>query len=194
MTEPQTIRTNAEDILSCLIAEHSLTAVNPFERAYSLQTVKETLELIIKELELAYVNTVGFLLDTGQRSSSDKLYRLEEVTEFITAVDKQKLLRNEPEFYEKVARVSASTFVKELGHNVLRNLLIDKCGLEKVHLYDTVNIKDFDAAYPDKSTAGEYRKAGSHTAEYRIVKEDSTAAENEPGTETNSESEPEAVS
>ena len=170
MTEIQNKERTAEDILSYLIIEHGLTNIDPFERAYSLYTAKEVLELIIKELEYAYVNTVAPLIDTGCLVSEDKRYKLEAVTKSVTTVDKAKLLRNEPEFYEKIARVSAATFVKELGHNYLRNALIEKIGIDKVHAYDTLSIKDFDAGFLDKDTKADYRRASSHVVEYRMIK------------------------
>ena len=173
MTEKENSRTAAEDILSYLIIEHGLTAVNPHERAYSLYTAKEVLELIIKELEYAYINTIAPLIDTGCLISEDKRYKLEAVSKSVTTVDKVKLLRNEPEFYEKIARVPAAAFVKELGHNFLRNNLIEKIGIDKVHAYDTLNIKDFNALeFLDKDTKADYRRAGSHIVEYRMVKTD----------------------
>ena len=167
MTETSTA---AEDILSYLIVEHGLTAINPFERAYSLYTAKEVLDTIIKELEYAYINTIAPLLDAKNLTSEDRTYRLEEVKKSVTTVDKVKLLRNEPEIYEKIARVSASAFVKEFGHDFLRNRLIEKIGIDKVHAYDTVNLNDFNAGFLDKETAGDYRRSSSHIVEYRMTK------------------------
>ena len=171
MTERENSRTAAEDLLSYLIVEHGLTNIDPFERAHSLYTAKEVLELILKELEYAYIKTVAPLIDTGCLISEDKRYKLEAVTKSVTTVDKVKLLRNEPEIYEKIARVSPSTFVKELGHAYLRNNLIEKIGIEKVHAYDTLNIKDFNALeFLDKDTKADYRRASSHVVEYRMIK------------------------
>ena len=171
MTEIQTSRTAAEDILSYLIVEHGLTSIDPFERAHSLYTAKEVLAAIIKELEYAYIKTVAPLIDTGCLVSEDRRYKLEVVTKSVTTVDKVKLLRNEPEIYEKIARVSAAVFVKELGHAYLRNNLIEKIGIEKVHAYDTLNIKDFNALeFLDKETKADYRRASSHVVEYRMIK------------------------
>ena len=62
MTEIQNKERTAEDILSYLIVEHGLTNIDPFERAYSLYTAKEVLELILKELEYAYIKTVAPLI------------------------------------------------------------------------------------------------------------------------------------
>lgn len=172
MTEIQSKERTAEDILSYLIIEHGLTNIDPFERAYSLYTAKEVLAAIIKELEYAYRNTVAPFLDAGCLTSEDKRYRLEAVTKSVTTVDKGKLLRNEPEFYEKIARIPAAAFVKELGHDFLRNKLIEKIGIDKVHAYDTLSIKDFDAGFLDKDTKADYRRASSHVVEYRMVKTD----------------------
>ena len=180
MTEIQTKERTAEDILSYLIIEHGLTAVDPHERAYCLYTAKEVLELIIKELEYAYINTIAPLLDAGRLTSEDRTYRLEEVKKTVTAVDKLKLLRNEPDFYEKIARVPAAAFVKELGHDVLRDNLIEKIGIEKVHLYDTINLNDLKSGFLDKETAAEYCRASTHVAEYRIIKAEDSSAEVQP--------------
>ena len=173
MTYRENSRTAAEDILSYLIVEHGLTNIDPFERAYSLYTAKEVLATIIKELEYAYINTIAPFLDAGISTSKDNKYRLKAVTKSVTTVDKVKLLRNEPEFYEKIARVPAAAFVKELGHDFLRNNLIEKIGIDKVHAYDTLNIKDFNALeFLDKDTKADYRRASSHVVEYRMVKTD----------------------
>ena len=173
MTEIQSKERTAEDILSYLIIDHGLTSIDPFERAYCLYTAKEVLELIIKELEYAYINTIAPLIDTGCLISEDKRYKLEAVAKSVTTVDKLKLLRNEPEFYEKIARVPAAAFVKELGHDFLRDNLIEKIGIDKVHAYDTLNIKDFNALeFLDKDTKADYRRASSHIVEYRMVKTD----------------------
>ena len=168
MTERE--NTAAEDILSYLIVEHGLTDIDPFRRAYSLYTAKEVLEIIIQELEYAYIKTIAPFLDAGILTSEDRIYKLEAVTKSVTTVDKGKLLRNEPEFYEKIARVSASTFVKEFGHDFLRNNLIEKIGIDKVHAYDSINLNDFNAGFLDKETAAEYRRSSSHVVEYRMTK------------------------
>ena len=170
MTERKNSSTAAEDILSYLIIEHGLTNIDPFERAYSLYTAKEVLKLIIKELEYAYINTIAPLIDTGCLISENKRYKLEAVAKSVTTVDKLKLLRNEPEFYEKIARVPAAAFIKEVGHAYLRNALIEKIGIEKVHAYDTLSIKDFNAGFLDKDTIADYRRASSHVVEYRMIK------------------------
>ena len=178
MTEIQNKERTAEDILSYLIIEHGLTNIDPFERAHSLYTAKEVLEVIIKELEYAYINTIAPFIDTGCLTSEDKRYKLEAVTKSVTTVDKLKLLRNEPEFYEKIARVSASIFVKELGHDFLRNKLIEKIGIDKVHAYDTINLDDFNALeFLDKDTKADYRRASSHVVEYRMVKSSAEVSE-----------------
>lgn len=177
MTERKNCKTTAEDILSYLIIEHGLTNIDPFKRAYSLYTAKEILAAIIKELEYAYINTVAPLINTGCLISEDKRYKLEAVSKSITTVDKVKLLRNEPEFYEKIARVPAAAFVKELGHDFLRNNLIEKIGIDKVHAYDTLNIKDFNAGFLDKDTIADYRRASSHIVEYRMVKSSAEVSE-----------------
>ncbi|HJJ60255.1 MAG TPA: hypothetical protein O0Y08_05295 [Methanocorpusculum sp.] len=119
-----------------------------------------------QELTIARRYTIGRLLDSGITEADG--YRLETITDTITSVDAAKLFREEPELYEKIARIPAHILVKELGHDRLRSMLIEAKGPDAVRRYDTISIEDLDAVFSSAEDAAPYKRTITYPAGYAV--------------------------
>ena len=138
-----------------------------FRRIRGLEDAERIISLIGKELTIARRYTIGRLLDGGVTEADG--YRLEEVRETITSVDAAKLFREEPELYEKIARIPAHILVKELGHDRLRSMLIEAKGPDAARRYDTISVEDLDAVFSSAEDAAPYKRTISYPAGYAVV-------------------------
>ncbi|MCQ2358312.1 MAG: hypothetical protein MJ005_06110 [Methanocorpusculum sp.] len=137
-----------------------------FRRIRGLEDAERIISLIGKELTIARRYTIGRLLDGGVTEADG--YRLEEVRETITSVDAAKLFREEPELYEKIARIPAHILVKELGHDRLRSMLIEAKGPDAARRYDTISVEDLDAVFSSAEDAAPYKRTISYPAGYAV--------------------------
>ena len=138
-----------------------------FTRIRGLETAGQAVSLVAQELSLARRFTIGQLLDEGVTEAGG--YRLEEVTDTVTTADAAKLFLEEPELYEKIAKVPAHVLVRELGHGRLRGMLIEACGAEKVRRFDTISVEDLDAVFSRGEDAARFRKTITFPAGYRVT-------------------------
>ncbi|MDO5847841.1 MAG: hypothetical protein Q4Q20_06090 [Methanocorpusculum sp.] len=138
-----------------------------FHRIRGLEDAEKIITLIAKELAVARRYTIGRLLD--DRVTEADGYRLETITDTVTSVDAAKLLRDEPELYEKIARVPAHILVKELGHDRLRGMLIDTRGIDAARRFDTISIEDLDAVFSSAEEAAAYKKTVTFPAGYEVT-------------------------
>ena len=152
------------------VPEGAGTGENPesclFRRIRGLEEAEKIISLIAKELILAKRYTIGRLLDGGVTEADG--YRLEEVRETITSVDAAKFRREEPELYEKTARVPAHILVKELGHDMLRSMLIEAKGPDAARRYDTISVEDLDAVFSSAEDAAPYKRTITYPAGYAV--------------------------
>ena len=137
-----------------------------FRRIRGLEDAEKIISLLSKELTLAKRYTIGRLLDGGVTEADG--YRLETIRETITSVDAAKLFRDEPELYEKTARVPAHILVKELGHDMLRSMLIEAKGADAVRRYDTISVEDLDAVFSSAEDAAPYKRTITYPAGYAV--------------------------
>ena len=137
-----------------------------FRRIRGLEDAERIITLIAKELTLAKRYTIGRLLDGGVMEADG--YRLEEVRETITSVDAAKLFRDEPELYEKIARIPAHILVKELGHDMLRSMLIEAKGADAARRFDTISVEDLDAVVSRAEDAAPYKRTISYPTGYEV--------------------------
>ena len=137
-----------------------------FRRVRGLEDAEKIISLLSKELTLAKRYTLGRLLDGGVTEADG--YRLETITETITSVDAAKLRRDEPELYEKIARIPAHILVKELGHDRLRGMLIEAKGADAVRRYDTISVEDLDAVFSCAEDAVPYKRTIRCPAGYAV--------------------------
>ena len=140
---------------------------SPFRRIRGLEDAEKIISLLSKELTLAKRYTIGRLLDGGVTEADG--YRLETITDTITSVDAAKLFHEEPELYEKIARIPAYILVKELGHDRLRSMLIEAKGPDAVRRYDTISVEDLDAVFSSAEDAAPYKRTISYPAGYEVV-------------------------
>ena len=147
------------------------TGENPesclFRRIRGLEEAEKIISLIGKELSIARRYTIGRLLDGGITEADG--YRLETIRETITSVDAAKLFRDEPELYEKIARIPAHILVKELGHDRLRSMLIEAKGPDAARRYDTISVEDLDAVFSSAEGAAPYKRMIIYPAGYEVV-------------------------
>ena len=139
---------------------------SPFRRIRGLEDAEKIISLMHQELTIARWYTIGRLLDSGITEADG--YRLETITDTITSVDAAKLFREEPEFYEKLARVPAHILVKELGHDRLRSMLIEAKGPDAVRRYDTISIEDLGAVFSSAEDAAPYKRTITYPAGYAV--------------------------
>ena len=137
-----------------------------FRRIRGLEDAEKIISLLSKELTLAKRYTIGRLLDGGVTEADG--YRLETITDTITSVDAAKLFRDEPELYEKIARIPAHILVKELGHDRLRSMLIEAKGADAVRRYDTISVEDLDAVFSSAEGAAPYKRTITYPAGYAV--------------------------
>ena len=137
-----------------------------FRRVRGLEDAEKIISLLSKELTLAKRYTIGRLLDGGVTEADG--YRLETITDTITSVDAAKLFRDEPELYEKIARIPAHILVKELGHDRLRSMLIEAKGPDAVRRYDTISVEDLDAVFSRAEDAAPYKRTITYPAGYAV--------------------------
>ena len=137
-----------------------------FRRIKGLEDAERIITLIGKELTIARRYTIGRLLDGGVTEADG--YRLETIRETITSVDAAKLFRDEPELYEKIARIPAYILVKELGHERLRSMLIEAKGPDAVRRYDTISVEDLDAVFSSAEDAAPYKRTITYPAGYAV--------------------------
>ena len=137
-----------------------------FRRIRGLEDAEKIICLLAKELTIARRYTIGRLLDGGIMEAGG--YRLEAAVETITSVDAAKLFREEPELYEKIARIPAHILVKELGHDRLRSMLIEAKGPDAVRRYDTISVEDLDAVFSSAEDAAPYKRMITYPAGYAV--------------------------
>ena len=137
-----------------------------FRRIRGLEDAEKIISLLHQELTIARRFTIGRLLDSGITEADG--YRLETITDTITSVDAAKLFREVPELYEKIARVPAHILVKELGHDMLRSMLIEAKGADAVRRYDTISVEDLDAVFSSAEDAAPYKRTISYPAGYAV--------------------------
>ena len=137
-----------------------------FRRIRGLEDAERIITLIGKELTIARRYTIGRLLDGGITEADG--YRLETITDTITSVDAAKLFRDEPELYEKIARIPAHILVKELGHDRLRSMLIEAKGADAARRYDTISVEDLDAVFSSAKDAAPYKRMITYPAGYAV--------------------------
>ena len=137
-----------------------------FRRIRGLEDAERIITLLHQELTIARRYTIGRLLDGGITEADG--YRLEAAVETITSVDGAKLFRDEPELYEKIARIPAYILVKELGHDRLRGMLIEAKGADAVRRYDTISVEDLDAVFSCAEDAVPYKRTITYPAGYAV--------------------------
>lgn len=136
-------QTDPEVMLKALTAACPVPE-NPFEKAFWCAYMGAACEVLCSVLHREYMITVEHLLDTGAKDDRFVLFPL---TRTERLVDTEKLRRDDPEMYENLAFISATTAGKALGKKGLRAAMAAEFGEENLHLYESVNVKDVETIY-----------------------------------------------
>ena len=108
-----------------------------FEKAVWLSGVASALKKVLAEVEAESKIAAEVILDDGL---TNELYEFVPVMKQERMIDAEALRRNNPGLYEQCAFVDADLMLKTLGRSVLRRLMIEKLGADKVLPLESVTI------------------------------------------------------
>lgn len=134
---------DAEIMLRALTAAHPVPE-NLFEKALWLSEMRSSCGVLAGVLDREYRMTIERILDTH---AEDERYEILPVIKTERSIDTDVLREEDPEMYEGLAFISATTAGKALGKKGLRAAMAAKFGEENLHLYESVNVKDVEAIY-----------------------------------------------
>ena len=140
----------SEFIARC-IRDESPAPSEWFGRAVWLSGVAAALKKVLAEVEAESRIAAEVILDDGL---TDNTYEIVPLTKQERMIDAEALRRNNPGLYEQCAFVDADLMLKTLGGSVLRRMMIEKMGADKVLPLESVTIasvKDVlgDAEFPE---------------------------------------------
>lgn len=130
--------TIAAEGIALRLSEDSPLPKEWFPRAFWLKGAAAVLRKVLSEVEAEYKRSVEVILDDGL---TDERYELVPLFKQERMLDADKLKRDEPALYEQCAFVDADLMVKTLGKPVLRQMMIEKLGKEKVSPLESVTIE-----------------------------------------------------
>ena len=108
-----------------------------FRKALWLSGVAAALKKVLAEVEAESKIAAEVILDDGL---TNELYEFVPVMKQERMIDADALRRNNPGLYEQCAFVDADLMVRTLGRQVLRRMMIEKLGADKVLPLESVTI------------------------------------------------------
>ena len=108
-----------------------------FGKALWLSGVASALKLVLAEVEAEYKIATEVILDD---KLTDDRYVILPTVKVEREIDAEALRKNNPALYEQCAFVDADLMVRTLGRSVLRQMMIEKLGAEKVSQLESVTI------------------------------------------------------
>ena len=135
MTECSTAIT-PEYLVRC-IRDESPAPSAWFGKTIWLSGVAAALRKVLAEVEAEQKNALEVIIDDGL---TDDTYELVPLTKQERMIDEAALRANNPALYEQCAFVDADLMVKILGRTVLRRMMIEKMGADKVLPLESVTI------------------------------------------------------
>ena len=140
----------SEFIARC-IRDESPAPSEWFGRAVWLSGIASALKKVLAEVEAEYKIAAEVIIEDGQ---TDDTYEMIPLTKQERMIDAEALRKNNPSLYEQCAFVDADLMLKTLGGSVLRRMMIEKMGADKVLPLESVTIasvKDVlgDAEFPE---------------------------------------------
>ena len=108
-----------------------------FGKALWLSGVASALKLVLAEVEAEYKIATEVILDD---KLTDDRYLILPTVKVEREIDAEALRKNNPGLYEQCAFVDADLMVRTLGRSVLRQMMIEKLGAEKVSQLESVTI------------------------------------------------------
>ena len=108
-----------------------------FEKAVWLSGIAASLKKILAEVEAEYRIAAEVIIEDGL---TDDTYEMVRLTKQERMIDAEALRRNNPGLYEQCAFVDADLMVRTLGRSVLRRMMIEKLGADKVLPLESVTI------------------------------------------------------
>ena len=108
-----------------------------FEKAVWLSGIASALKKVLSEVEAESRITAEVIIEDGL---TDDTYEMIPLTKQERMIDADALRRNNPGLYEQCAFVDADLMLKTLGRSVLRRMMIEKLGADKVLPLESVTI------------------------------------------------------
>ena len=125
------------DFIARCIRNESPAPSEWFGRAVWLSGVAAALKKVLAEVEAESRIAAEVILDDGL---TDDTYEMIPVMKQERMIDADALRRNNPGLYEQCAFVDADLMLKTLGRSVLRRMMIEKLGADKVLPLESVTI------------------------------------------------------
>ena len=125
------------DFIARCIRNESPAPSEWFGRAVWLSGVAAALKKVLAEVEAESKIAAEVILDDGL---TDDTYEMIPVMKQERMIDADALRRNNPGLYEQCAFVDADLMLKTLGRPVLRQMMIEKLGADKVLPLESVTI------------------------------------------------------
>ena len=141
----------APDFIARCIRNESSAPSEWFEKAVWLSDIASALKKVLAEVEAESRITAEVIIEDGL---TDDTYEIIPLTKQERMIDAETLRKNNPSLYEQCAFVDADLMLKTLGRSVLRRMMIEKLGADKVLPLESVTIasvKDVlgDAEFPE---------------------------------------------
>ena len=125
------------DFIVRCIRDESPAPSEWFRRAVWLSGVASALKKVLAEVEAEYRIAAEVIVDDGL---TDDTYEMIPVMKQERAIDAEALRNNNPGLYNQCAFVDADLMLKTLGRPVLRQMMIEKLGADKVLPLESVTI------------------------------------------------------
>ena len=127
----------APDFIARCIRNETPAPSEWFEKAVWLSGIAASLKKVLAEVEAEYRIAAEVIIEDGL---TDDTYEMIPLTKQERMIDAEALRRNNPGLYEQCAFVDADLMVRTLGHSVLRRMVIEKLGADKVLPLESVTI------------------------------------------------------
>ena len=125
------------DFIARCIRNESPAPSEWFGKAVWLSGVAAALKKVLAEVEAESKIAAEVIIEDGL---TDDTYEMILLTKQEREIDAEALRKNNPALYEQCAFVDADLMLKTLGRQVLRRMMIEKIGADKVLPLESVTI------------------------------------------------------
>ena len=127
----------APDFIARCIRNETPAPSEWFEKAVWLSGIAASLKKVLAEVEAEYRIAAEVIIEDGL---TDDTYEIVPLIKQERMIDAEALRKNNPALYEQCAFVDADLMLKTLGRSVLRRMMIEKIGADKVLPLESVTI------------------------------------------------------
>ena len=128
----------APDFIARCIRNETPAPSEWFEKAVWLSGIAASLKKVLAEVEAEYRIAAEVIIEDGL---TDDTYEIVPLMKQERMIDAEALRRNNLGLYEQCAFVDADLMLKTLGRSVLRRMMIEKIGADKVLPLESVTIE-----------------------------------------------------